>query len=380
MKLSEYLADHMEEILIGWDSFAQTLTPAASAMTRKALRDHARQMLLAIALDIDTVQNDSEGIEKSMGHSPDTYALSAASIHGSLREDSGFTLIQLTAEFRALRANVLRLWLATIKEFDETVTKDIVRFNDAVDQALAESAVTFAERTDETRTRFLAILGHDLRTPLSAINMSGQLLILCPTDASRNAEIGHRLRRSAATMTAMVNDLLEYSRTQLGGKMPFEPQLSDMGDIVQAAVNDARLAHLGCEFEVNAQSNLFGYFDTVRMQQAIMNLLTNAAQYRTPDSVVNVNIEGTDEAVSIEISNRGTPIPPESLKTIFDALVQLPTDNEVAGRPSTSMGLGLFVARGIVLTHAGEISVTSTEAHGTVFKIKVPRSLPKQST
>lgn len=377
MKLSQYLTDHMEDILTAWDSFAQTLKPAASAMTRKALRDHARQMLLEIALDIDTAQNDSDGVKKSLGHSPDKYAQSAASIHGTLREDSGFTLIQLTAEFRALRANVLRLWLANIVEFDETVTRDIIRFNEAVDQALAESAVTFTERTGETRDRFLAILGHDLRTPLSAISMSGQLLMLCPTDASRNADIGQRLRRSALTMTAMVNDLLEYSRTQLGGTMPFEPQLCDMGDIAQAAINDARLANPECEFDIHVQNNLFGYFDTVRMQQVVMNLLTNATQYRTPHTPVTMNIQGQVDAVIIEVSNLGIPIPVESLKTIFDALVQLPAGKEVVGRPSTSMGLGLFVAREIILTHSGEIGATSTAEQGTVFRIKVPRALPK---
>ena len=180
------------------------------------------KMLLTIVENIDTAQDDPEGGNVSLDPTSDRSARSAAALHGILREDSGFTLVQLTAEFRALRARVLQSWLAEVVELDETVTRDIVLFNDAVDQALAVSAVTFTERRDETRDRFLAILGHDLRTPLSAISMSGQLLMLCPEDASRNVDIGQRLLRSAAMMTAMVNDLLEYSRTQLGGKMPFE--------------------------------------------------------------------------------------------------------------------------------------------------------------
>lgn len=374
MKLSRYIADHTEDILAAWDSFAQTLEPAATGMTHQSLRDHARQMLRAIAIDIDTVQNESEGVEKSLGHAPDTFPESAASIHGTLREGSGFTLVQLTAEFRALRASVLRLWLAEVVVFDKAVTQDIVRFNEAVDQALAESAVTFSERGGETRDRFLAILGHDLRTPLSAISMAGQLLMRSPDDASRNVLTGQRLKRSAATMTAMVNDLLEYSRTQLGSKMPIAPVMSDLGEIAQAAVHDARLANPDCVFDLALGTDLYGEFDAVRMQQVIMNLLANAAQYRQSNTPVKVALSASEKTVSVSVANQGVPIPPQSLKTIFSALVQLPVDAESAGRPSTSMGLGLFVAREITLAHGGAIDVTSSAQQGTAFVVRLPKT------
>ena len=378
MKISRYITEHIEDILAAWDAFAQTLTPAASAMSRGALRDHARQMLLTIAEDIDNAQTLPGGADVSPDPNFERSARSAASIHGILREDSGFTLVQLTAEFRALRTRLLRSWLAEVVEFDATVTRDIVLFNDALDQALAESAVTFSERGNETRDRFLAILGHDLRTPLSAISMSGQLLVFRPEDASRNADIGQRLLRSAAMMTAMVNDLLEYSRTQLGGKMPFDPALSDMGEIAQAAVNDARLANPECELDLILHNDLSGYFDAVRMQQVIMNLLANAAQYRTPGTAVAIHVQSENDVVTVSVTNRGPLIPNDALKTIFNALVQLPAGNEVAGRPSTSMGLGLFVAREIVLAHGGKIEATSSLDQGTRFQVMIPRAFPQK--
>lgn len=379
MKLSRYINEHPEVILAEWEAFALTLTPASSGMTRKALRDHALPMLLAIALDIETSQNESEEIEKSQGKGPNQFPNSAASIHGTLREDSGFTLVQLTAEFRALRASVLRLWLAEITDFNKEVTEDIIRFNEAVDQALAESAVTFSERGTETRDRFLAILGHDLRTPLSAISMAGELLIRSPTDASRNLATGQRLRRSSATMTAMVNDLLEYSRTQLGGKMPISAAMMDMAEVAQAAVHDARLANPDCIFDLELGSDLSGEFDAVKMQQVIMNLLANAAQYRQPGTPVKIAVSpGTDD-VAISVTNQGPPIPADALETIFSAMVQLPLNEESIGRPSTSMGLGLFVAREISLAHGGTITVTSTPKDGTCFRVTVPRIYTEQA-
>lgn len=187
--------------------------------------------------------------------------------HGTLREVNGFSLVQLTAEFRALRASVLRLWLPSISEFNQEVHEELVRFNEAVDQALAESAATFSEHNNQTRERFLAILGHDLRTPLAAVSMTGSLL-----ERSRsvegNAEIGKRLLRSAAPMSTMVNDLLEYSRTQLGGKMPMAPAPANMGDIVKAALNDAASANPDCIFELDLRGELWGVFDDVRCSRS----------------------------------------------------------------------------------------------------------------
>jgi signal transduction histidine kinase len=129
-----------------------------------------------------------------------------------------------------------------VEDFNEQVHDELVRFNEAVDQALAESAVTFSEHNDQTRERFLAILGHDLRTPLSAIRMSAHLLMRSKS-LEKNVAMGERLLQSGIMMSTMVDDLLEYSRSQLGGKMPMVPAPSNMEVIARAALHDATLAH-----------------------------------------------------------------------------------------------------------------------------------------
>ena len=373
MNLSHFLTTHAEEILVEWEAFAKTLEPAAALMSDEALRDHARQMIGAIALDIESSQSDAEEIVKSHGDGPASFTKSAASIHGTLREVSGFSLVQLTAEFRALRASVLRLWLPGVRDFNADVLEELMRFNEAVDQALAESAVTFSEHNNQTRERFLAILGHDLRTPIAAISMTG-LLLKRSTSSDNNAVIGQRLLRSAATMSTMVNDLLEYARTQLGGKMPIAPAPADMGIIVQAALQDAALAHPDCVFESRSHGNMAGVFDNVRLQQVVVNLLTNAAQYRAKGTNVVLDVAGELNDVVISVTNLGPAIPAESRKTIFSAMVQLPADGEQSGRPSTSLGLGLFIARETALAHGGSIEVLSSDAEGTTFKVRIPRA------
>ena len=373
MRLARYLIEESEQILKEWDAFAETLEPAASEMSSEALRDHAQQILKAIASDIETSQSDAEQMAKSRGDGKKSFPKGAAAVHGTLREVSGFSLVQLTAEYRALRASVLRLWLPNITEFSEQVHDDLVRFNEAVDQALAESAVTFHDQTTRTRERFLAILGHDLRTPLAAISMTGRLLERSD-DSAGNAATGKRLLRSAATMTTMVNDLLEYSRTQLGGKMPMTPAPANMGDIVDAALHNARLAYPDCTFEQHAHGELSGVFDDVRLQQVLVNLLANAAQYRAKGSSVVVDVAGDADEVLFSVTNLGPVVPPEALATIFDAMVQLPIEEERQGRARTSLGLGLFIARETVVAHGGSIEVTSSQESGTRFTVRIPRA------
>lgn len=373
MKLDQFILERMDDILAEWESFAQTLTPAAAQMSKLALRDHARQILAAIALDIGTRQSAGQQEAKSQGLAPAPGGgQSAASIHGALRQASDFSLLQLSAEFRALRATVLRLWLPRVSQMNAEAVGHMVRFNEAIDQALAESVVTYSARADHTRELFLAILGHDLRAPLSSMTSAGDLLSQVRLEHDKVADIGQRVKRGARLMSSMVEDLIGYTRTQLGAGMPTVLQAVDLGDIARAAIDDASATHPATRFELQTDGALDGQFDTVRLHQLLTNLLINAAQYGTDALPVRMAARGAPDAVTVTVINDGPRIPAESLETIFSPLVQLPGLDPDA-RPRTSLGLGLFVAREIALAHGGGISAASTEAEGTVFTVILPR-------
>ena len=374
MKLDRFIQDNMEAILCEWEAFAVTLAPAAGKMTQLALRDHAKQILMAIAIDIETAQNPAQQRAKSQGKALDTEAgQSAASVHGALRQASDFSLLQLSAEFRALRASVLRLWLPHVKEMTQSSTDDMVRFNEAIDQALAESVVTYSARADHMRELFLAILGHDLRAPLSSMSMAGDMLVNLQLDSAQVHDTGTRVKRGARLMSKMVEDLIGYTRTQLGAGMPTELAQTDLKDVLQAAIDDARASHPGSRFALSMQGDVSGQFDGVRLQQLFTNLLVNAAQYGTDAAPVKVSASANTEHVLVEVSNDGPVIPADSLEAIFSPLIQLPT-GEDGGRPRTSLGLGLFVAREIALAHGGGISAASSDAAGTVLSVALPRT------
>jgi signal transduction histidine kinase len=380
MRLDLFIHERMDDILSEWEAFAQTQSPAADQMSKLALRDHARQILAAIALDIGTFQNADQQQAKSQGKAPEPGGgQSAASIHGALRQASDFSLLQLAAEFRALRATVLRLWLPKVSQMSAEAAGHMVRFNEAIDQALAESVVTYSARADHTRELFLAILGHDLRAPLSSMTTAGDLLSRVRLEPEKVADIGLRVKRGARLMSSMVEDLIGYTRTQLGAGMPNVLQAADVGDIAQAAIDDASATHPATRFALHTEGRLDGQFDSVRLQQLVTNLLINAAQYGTDALPVRLAVAGAADAITIAVSNDGPLIPAESLESIFSPLVQLPGVDQDA-RPRTSLGLGLFVAREIALAHGGGISAASTEAEGTVFTVVIPRgSAPSAS-
>jgi signal transduction histidine kinase len=377
MKLSSYITVHLEDILTEWEAFAQTLLPAATGMSATELRDHAKQILKDVALDIETKQSPAQQHEKSQGMASADKG-SAASTHGTLRQVSGFTLLQLTAEYRALRATVLRLWLPQVTHVTNEVANDMIRFNEAIDQALAESAATYSDHAAAVRDTFLAILGHDLRSPLSTMTMAGEYLTQQPAGANMALQIGLRVKRSASTMNSMVNDLLEYARTQLDGKIPIVPAQVNIEEICQSALEDARAAHPDCPFELEVSGNLVGSFDIGRLQQVFSNLLNNAAQYRAEERPVTILVEGKEDVIAVKVRNFGPSIPPESLKTIFEPLVQLSVAEQQAGRPAKSLGLGLFIAREITEAHGGTISAESDEVSGTMFSVQLPREHTKK--
>ncbi|MDB5842762.1 MAG: putative two-component sensor histidine kinase [Polaromonas sp.] len=375
MKLSTFITAHIEKILFEWDVFAKTLFPALPAPPQNLLRDHAREILQAIVIDLDTHQTAEQQAEKSKGQADeDVDKKSAAAIHGTLRQASGFTLTQLAAEYRALRATVFRLWLPHMQPGTQDSSTDMMRFNEAMDQALAESVVTYSENADRTRDTFLAILGHDLRSPLFTMKLAGSYLMRPAIGTEATREMGVRVARSAANMTAMVNDLLEYARTQLGGGIPLTLLTEDMARICQAALDDAQAGYPDCPFELEASGDLSGFFDRARLQQLFSNLLNNAAQYRDDTRAVTITALGDADSITVQVCNHGPVIPAPSLQAIFDPLVQLSVEQGLQeGAPSSSLGLGLFIAREITMAHGGTITVASNEHSGTVFTVKLPR-------
>jgi signal transduction histidine kinase len=293
-----------------------------------------------------------------------------------LRQLVGFDLVQLAAEYRAMRATVLRLWKIQSKTVGTNAIEEVARFNEAVDQALAESIASFSDRVGKSRDTFLAVLGHDLRTPLSAIASALGLLSKVQLEGEKRDQILQMAKRSAASMAQMITDLLEYTRTRLGRGIEIVPVAGDLSALCLEVLEEVQAARPDRSFTAIVPPGFTTRFDPPRMRQVLTNLLSNAVQYGDPAFPIKMSLAQDGSGISFAIWNHGKPIPPDALQVIFDPLVQIPVENGDNPALKTSLGLGLYIVHEIVTAHGAEISVSSSAADGTEFKVRLaPNSL-----
>ena len=376
MRLADFILTNREPILAEWEAFARTCTPASGSMDIVALRDHANEMLTVIAADLNTPQSPHEQSQKSKGDAPDAKpdARTAAEEHGAGRAESGFTVEQMISEYRALRASVIRLWTKAHGVLTSADIQDLTRFNEAIDQSLAESITRYTQDLDQSKEMFLAILGHDLRNPLGAISMSASFMLDTQELQEPHLTLMSRVARSAKRMNHLVGDLLDFTRSRLGGGTPIVRAHMSMGKAVHDVVDEMKAAHPRRTIQVDARGTLEGEWDCARITQVLTNLIGNALEHGSDRTIVRVSVHGDDKTILIAIHNQGAAIPTDQLNGMFNPMKRRAlTGNAAAVGPSTNLGLGLYIAERIVHAHKGRIDVESSENRGTTFTVHLPR-------
>jgi len=373
MRLADFISRDMEPILAQWEAFAATLLPAAANMKSSALRDHAQQILHAVAKDLRTSQTMEAQREKSLGRRPILIDATetAAQTHALLRARAGFNINQLAAEYRALRASVLRLWMddcaPEVPDLD-----DLIRFNEAIDQALAESVAFFSAQVEQSRYLLLGMLGHDMRSPLQAIQATASYLEALNA-GERVSEAAARLIRSGARMQALLDDMTDFNRTKLGLGINVTSTSVNLADVLADELDELRAVHPDRQIELQVSGNLQGVWDARRLQQLLGNLVLNAVKYGAQDAPVHVVATGDVTHVRIDVKNSGAAIEHATLARIFDPLTRGP-GHQGEGDGSGSLGLGLYIASEIAKAHHGAIEARSDET-GTSFSVSLPRAI-----
>ncbi len=378
MRLAEFIRQNLEPIVAEWIIFAGTRTPASENMTKLALKDHIVEILKFVADDLDTPQSMKEQVAKSKGQGPDEtpFLRSAAEIHATLRLSDGFDIDQMVSEYRALRASVVKQWMARNQAPAATDIDDLTRFNEAIDQAMSESVTEYTKNINHSRDLFLGILGHDLRNPIGAASMAAQIIlrlnILDPKEASLVSNIVTATDRA----THILNDLLEVTRSSFGTEIPVVYELFDMEKLAHEIKDEMQTLTTSHILELVSNGNTEGKWDRARIGQVLSNLIGNAIQYSLPNSIVRISIAGVGEDVLITIHNLGGFITAEKIGTIFDSLTRGTNDGKES-QQTTNLGLGLFIAKKIITAHGGKILVVSDPELGTTFTVSLPKSQKK---
>ena len=277
------------------------------------------------------------------------------------------TSTKLASEYRALRASVLHLWAESCQP-DDINLEDVIRFNEAIDQALVESIGFFSEQVERSRNLLLGMLGHDMRNPLNAIQMTASYLAALNAGAEVS-EAAFRLIRSGASINALLDDLVDFNRTKLGLGINITLANIDLAKVFADEVEQLRGAHPGHRLELEVVGDTRGLWDGRRMQQLLRNLVSNAIQHGTRDAPVRVVLTGEEASVRIEVVNRGPALDQSALDQIFDPLKRGTSQRHATDE---GLGLGLYIVREVARAHGGEVDVCFYKGE-TVFAVRLPR-------
>lgn len=375
-RLADFIRANIEPIVTEWISFARTRTPAGDSMNKLALKDHIVEILQFIAKDLESPQTKQEQVAKSKGLEPDGSPLTqtAAEIHAALRLADGFDIDQMVSEYRALRASVVKQWIAQNAVLAATDLEDLTRFNEAIDQAMTESVAHYTKMINRSRNLFIGILGHDLRNPIGAASMTAQKMVELGSPEARQTKLAAQIVQATERGLHILDDLVDITRSAFGLEIPISRSSMDVGELVREIVDEMSALANGRSLKIAVTGETTGEWDKGRLGQVLSNLVGNAIQYSPPQSEVFLTVAGEGDHVSISIQNGGEPISPQKLSTLFEAMKRR-HEPDTEGQ-SFHLGLGLFIAKRIIDSHGGTLLVTSDSAAGTIFTARLPRTSP----
>jgi len=369
-RLSTFLRSDAAEILREWDEFASTVAHTGKALDRAALRDHAAQILHAIATDLEHPQSAGARVAKGKGDAPRDPGAgdTAAETHAETRVIAGFAIDAMITEYRALRASVLRLWARIRGERGPDELEQLTRFNEAIDQAITESVGRYCEQLDRASNVFVAVLGHDIRNPLNTILLSVEHLV---RSGQLREPAARPIVNGAKRIQRLVELMVDFSRAQAAQPMPLTRTPGNMEQQFHNIVDEARARHPGAQLKFRSAGELDGNWDEGRMGQLVSNLLENAILYGAAGGEITLAMWQTGDRVGFSVHNEGRPIAREEQSRIFDAAHRGRADQE---RAPEGLGLGLYICREIVRAHNGSIKVQSDWETGTTFTVDLPRN------
>jgi sigma-B regulation protein RsbU (phosphoserine phosphatase) len=257
------------------------------------------------------------------------------------------------------------------------VTRDLterVRNESTLRQLAAEKAAHAEKaRIQEFQERFVAILGHDLRNPLSAIDMGTALLR--QRAASQNdetmARVVDRMKSSTRRMSRMIEQILDLTRSRLAGGLEIKRETIDLCPTITGIVDEIRTAHPTREIHVRCPKTASGSWDRDRLEQVFSNLIGNAVHHGDRERPITIDVREEGPDLVVAVHNEGPPIPETVQADIFSPFRRGERDSKTAD--TAGLGLGLFISRELIIAHGGDIDVRSTSTEGTTFQVRLPR-------
>lgn len=233
--------------------------------------------------------------------------------------------------------------------------------------------VSARREAEEVQKALLGIVSHDLRSPLSVIQTSVELLDRLAS-AEQRAPIRDRIRGATARIDRIISDLLDFTRVQRAGGIPVVRTRVDLDELCRGVIGEihAAIPDRVIEFSASGPAAVSG--DPDRLAQMMDNLIGNAVKFSTPGTPICVHRGLEGGRAVLRVANVAAPIPDDSRAHLFDAFYRAP---QAAGPQQRGSGLGLFIARAIAEAHGGSIALAHSDAErGTEFRVELPLPEP----
>jgi len=246
----------------------------------------------------------------------------------------------------------------------------------ALRASAAERERLVRELTESLRLAemFSAVLGHDLRNPLSVITTSAETLLRRGPDETLRRPAS-RILSSGQRMGRMIEELLDMARARMTGGFPLSPSETDLLSLCRRVVADHEISHAACGISFTHEGDGRGFWDEDRLFQVLANLVGNALEHGRREAPIAVRLDAVSaERVMVSVHSQGG-IPPEMLPHLFDPF----RVRQTRASGTRGLGLGLYIVREIVAAHGGHVDVASSEAEGTLFTVTLPRRAPASS-
>jgi signal transduction histidine kinase len=373
-RLTLLLRNNREELIRDWIARVRSDGKLwrAHDLTEVELRDYVPKLLE------DLVDSLAKGTVSSAAEGPEIGASESAKKHVRHRFEQKYELADVLRELGLIRAAIIDL---ATREGVVLAGYEAQLVHSAIDEVMITAACEMAEITSADlrrdvalRDMLAAVLGHDLRTPIAAIQLTISNLLKREDVPASLLRYHQRVGRAADRMQRMVVDLLDMTRIRIHGGLPVRREPGDLRSICEHMLGELGLRYPDRTIEFQSRGDAQGHFDADRMAQVLSNLVGNALDYSPPDAPVRVRVRGENGNVVLEVNNQGAPMSPETLASAFEPF-RRGSDKAfpVRPQPQEGLGLGLFIVSEIVKAHGGTVRVSSDAQSGTTFTLTLPR-------
>ena len=375
MKISQLIQSQQESILQEWDRFISNFTPTVASKDSAILRRQAGAVVTFCASFLQSRLDDTAYQAARIDAKSVAVFFQTEQDYISLRLESGYTLKGLVEEIFVLRS-ALQQRLCELTEFVDIESRQFIALNTLLDCLVSSAMDKHVNLLKVSKQRFLSTINHDTRSPLFAISLGVRRLLKDSALSADIARVAQLVSKSAELAISRIGDYWDYTSIELGQSVSLTPVSVDMAAVCCEVVEE--VAQLFPEMTITSKysGQVKGSWDRNRIRQAIYIVLLNAIQSSEGGNKIVVHASSSKDSIVVDIVNEHGTIREALRRVIYDPVMlnSVQIDHGIRVKEADRNRMGLYLAREIINSHDGSLTIDQTDDQGIRFAISIPRN------